>query len=345
MKKMLLLISLILASIVLVACGGSGESNGDENGGSTAEGEVVQIDLAHAIAESDLTPHHGYARIFKEIIEEESNGEIEVTIHPNGVLGAERDLIEGAEIGTIDAIISSTSPLGNFADLPRVLELPYLFEDTDHFFDALETDFGEELNASIERDGTLKMLGWFEIGFWGYGNSVRPVTHPDDLEGLTLRAVENDVKQDWEVLVGANPTAMAFTEVFTSLQQGVIDGLGNPIPLFVANNFQEVTTHLSETDHFFQQGFMVMSPAFFDGLSEEHQNLVVESAIQATEDQREWVSDVQEQAFQAAVDNGVEVIRREDVDIEAFRALAEEFNAQYEDEFGDALETIKSLRE
>ncbi len=215
------------------------------------------VTLGHTL--SDSSHYSVGADAFEDTLERLSDGEFEVVEHPSGSLGGERAMIEGLQIGTVDVVITSTGPLGNFVPESYVLDLPFLFKDYEQARCVLDGEIGQDLLNKMS-DHNLVGLAWSENGFRHMTNSVRPVSGPADAKGLKVRTMENKVHMEAFEQMGVHPTPMAFPEVFTALQQGTVDGQENPITVIVATKFWEVQDHLSLTGH-------VYSPAAVFGLT------------------------------------------------------------------------------
>ena len=175
-------------------------------------------------------------------------------------------------------------------------------------------------------------LAWSENGFRHVTNSVRPVTSPDDLDGLKLRTMENRVHMAAFAEMGAAPTPMAFPELFSALQQGVVDGQENPITVIKASNFWEVQDYVSLTGHVYSPAVLLVSPLVWDGLSEEEQGWFREAAAASVAATRAEVNRLEEAGVALLRENGMEVIT--DIDKAPFRALAEAAYSVYTDQYG-----------
>jgi TRAP-type transport system periplasmic protein len=283
--------------------------------GMAVQAQAAQeITLGHTLS---ATSHYAVgAQAFKERLEELSDGAFTVNEHTSGSLGGEREMIEGLQIGTVDLVITSTGPLGNFVPETYVLDLPFLFEDYEQARCVLDGELGDELLGKIgEHD--LVGLAWTENGFRHLTNSRREVLSPADAEGLRVRTMENEVHQEAFRQLGARPTPMAFPELFTALQQGTVDGQENPITVIVATNFWEVQDHLSLTGHVYSPAIMLGSPIMFDGLSEEEQEWFREAARASAEATRAEVSRLEEEGVALLEENGMTV--QTDIDIAPFQ--------------------------
>jgi TRAP-type transport system periplasmic protein len=298
------------------------------------------IVVAHS---TSPTSHYGIGvDAFGAKLAELSNGAFVVEQAPAGQLGGERDTIEGLQIGSIDMVITSTGPLGNFVPEVLALDLPFLFRDYDHARKVLDGEIGQELLAKID-ENDLVGLAWAENGFRHVTNSQRPVRTPADLEGLKLRTMENRVHMSAFSGMGAAPTPMAFPEVFGALQQGVVDGQENPVTVIAASKFWEVQKYVSLTGHVYSPAIFIASPVLFDGLTDEQKGWFYEAARAGVAANRAEVNRLEEVGVALLRENGMEVIT--EIDKAPFAALAEaSAYSVYTDEHGtEMIDRIKAV--
>ena len=270
---------------------------------------------------------------FAEEIKSKTNGRIEVRLHPGGALGGDREVLEGVQLGTIDLTVSSTSVIANFVPDLQILDIPFLFRDFDHAQAVLDGPVGQEMLAKF-KDRGFQGLAFGGIGFRQLTNSRRPVTGPDDVKGMKIRTQENQIHlMVWRAL-GALPTPMALPEVFTALQQGVVDGQENPIGAIINNKFGQVQKHITVTNHAFTPLGMVMSPRAFAALSAEDQTLFVEASRRAMALCKEEVAKVEKTGLDTLRGMGLEVVEK--VDTAQFQALLKPTYAELGKRFGEA---------
>ena len=316
--------------------------------GLAAAAAVATTGIAHAqnnvTLGHTLSPqsHYGVgAKAFIATLEEVSGGAWTGTEAPAGQLGGERDMIEGLQIGSLDLVITSTGPLGNFVPEVYSLDLPFLFRDYDHARKTLDGEIGQELLASIGNHN-LVGLAWSENGFRHVTNSIRPVTTPKDLDGLKLRTMENRVHMAAFEEMGAAPTPMAFPELFSALQQGVVDGQENPITVIQASKFWEVQNYVSLTGHVYSPAVVLASPLLWDGLSDEEKGWFKQAAAASVAATRAEVNRLEEAGVALLRENGMEVIT--EVDKAPFRDLAEAAYSVYTDQYGpEMVERIRAV--
>ena len=297
------------------------------------------IEVGHS---TTLDSHYGMGMTrFGEVLEELSGGEMTLLQHPAAALGGERELIEAVQIGTLDMVITSTGPLPNFVPETQVLDLPFLFRDYDHARGVLDGELGQELLATVDAAG-FKALAWTENGFRHITNSQRPVHTPADLAGMKIRTMENPIHLRAFEALGAAPTPMSFAELFTALQQGVVDAQENPIVVISVSNFAEVQGHLSLTGHLYSPAIIMMSDGLWSSLSEEQQGWVMEATAASVEVTRARVTELEDTGIDGLIEKGMAVVA--DIDKAPFQeAVAPAYDA-YTERFGDALiERINSF--
>ncbi|WP_233192998.1 TRAP transporter substrate-binding protein [Acidimangrovimonas sediminis] len=292
-----------------------------------------------------LESHYGAAaKAFAETLKTESGGKLTVNISPGGALGGEREVLEGMQIGTIDAAITSTGPVGNFVPDIYALDFPYLFKDTASARKILDGPIGQDLLGKFDKVG-LVGLAWGENGFRELTNSVHPIKTPEDLKGLKVRTMENQVHIAAFKAVGAAPTPMSWTEVITALQQGTIDGQENPIPIIVSNKLWESQKYVSMTDHVYSPALIVMSKITWDSLSQDEQGWVRDAATAAVKADRAWVDKTVADGIATMKSHGMQVV--EHVDKAAFAKAMEPAYTEYAKKFGvtDLVEKIRKAQE
>ncbi|WP_366655870.1 TRAP transporter substrate-binding protein [Fodinicurvata sp. EGI_FJ10296] len=305
---------------------------------SGAAAQDLTFDLGHSLA-SDSHYGDGY-QAFADTIAELSDGSIEIVEQPASALGGERDMIEGLQIGSVDLVITSSGPLGNFVPDVLVLDLPFLFRDYDHARGVLDGEIGQEmLDGMAEQD--LIGLAWSENGFRHLTNSVRPVETPEDMQGLQIRTMENEVHMRAFEAAGVAPTPMAWPEVFTALQQGTVDGQENPIAVITAANFHEVQDYLTLTGHVYSPAIVLMSPFSWDQLNDEQKGWFREAAKASAEATRERVLSEERDGVDQLRELGVEVV--EEVDKAAFQEAVSPAYEVFADRFDqDLIERIQN---
>ena len=262
----------IVAALSLTACASGG--NGDSGAGK-AEGESYSIKFGHVISAGD-TQNQAY-EYFAELVNERSDGRITVEVYPDSQLGGEREMVEAVQAGNLEMTAPSIGVLANFDESLQVFDFPFIFEDAASAYEVLDSDLGTELLSGVEGSG-LKALGWGENGFRNLAMTGDTVLLPEDMKGKKLRTMQVPMHIAYWESIGAAPTPMAFPEVFTALQQGVVDGVENPFELLYSAKFTEVADNLTELRWIYDPEVILIGKSFLEGLPAEDQEIIQTAA-------------------------------------------------------------------
>jgi TRAP-type transport system periplasmic protein len=299
MKKLsiLFLSILMFSTMVLAACGGGSNSTGASGKGSdSASGEGGKRTIKVSIGVNDKHPEYEASLKFKELVEAESD-DLTVEVYHSGQIADDRSAIEMLQFGTLDVTIPSTSPLVNFIPAYGVFDLPFTVPNEEVADKVLDGPFGDKMLEMVDQQG-LVGLAWWENGFRNLTNDVKPVAGMEDVKGLKIRTMENEIHLDaWKAL-GANPTPMAFTELFTALQQGTIDGQENPYPTILLSKYPEVQKHVSNTNHVYTPFIFLFSKKVWEKLSAEQQDIISKAAVEAGKFNRERTREVSDESLE-----------------------------------------------
>jgi len=257
---------------------------------------------------------------WKAMVEERSNGELEVKILGRGVMGGDREMIEGCRLGTLDACVTSGSLLGNIIPQWFIIPMPYLFNNHDEANAFLDGPIGEELFQMLESKGLIG-LGWATWSFRGVWNNVRPITKPEDLRGLKIRTLETTLDMSIMNLMGGVPTPMAWSECLLGLRQGTVDGISTTYGVGYTLKLYEIAKYASRTKHFYETAPFLMSKKIFDKLTAEQQNLVRKAGKEAMFWARKHQAEVDEGSKALLEDKGVGVNSLSKESFEQFRKL------------------------
>lgn len=267
--------------------------------------EQKNLILAHNMS-TDHPVHQGIAYFAKKV-EEKTAGELQVRIYPNGQLGSEKEILSLIQIGAITMTKVSTLSLESFSPYFGILNLPFLFRDKSHFLSVLDSEIGAELLSSA-RDQRLQGLTYYEAGARSF-YAHKPIRTPEDIRGLKIRVMDNPTAIRMLELLGGKPTPMPYGEVYTALQQGVIDGAENNITALTVNRHGEVSKFYSLDQHIFAPDTLIVSQGVFDDLSEDNKAKLRIAAGESTFFQRElWDEKVREYESAAKEKLGVEFI-------------------------------------
>ena len=226
MKKRFLALSLTLAMCLamLTGCGGGSDTTATDDGGSAGDSAsgTPEVTWVASCANADDHPAVQGVHKFAELVEEKSAGRMHIDVFANAQLASDSDCIEGMQMNTIQSGIMVSSALAGFTDELLVFDLPFLFDSSAQGQALCDSDVGQQILGTLEDIG-IKGLGWMEYGMRNITNSVRPIEKPEDLQGIKIRTMENPIHMAAFQVMGADPTPMAFGELFTALQQGTID--------------------------------------------------------------------------------------------------------------------------
>ncbi len=306
---------------------------------SLASAEIV-LKLGH-IADPE-NPYAQGAVHFAKLVKERTKGEVDIQVYPSSQLGNQRDLVEGLTFGTVDMTLTSNAVLGNFIPEISVLDLPFIFRDLDHAYKALDT-VGMEIAKQGEARG-IKTLAIWENGIRHMTNNKRPIKTPADMAGLKIRVMEQPIYITMMESLDASPTPMAFSEIYTALQKGVIDGQENPLAHIATKRFYEVQKFVSLSGHTYASEPLLISTIAWNKLNDEQKKVVAQAALDARDWQRDLCRKLEDGFAKTIVDSGKATINS-DVDKAAFAKATRPVWDLYIDKFGskhvDAIQNIK----
>ncbi|QKV18970.1 TRAP transporter substrate-binding protein [Oricola thermophila] len=276
-----------------------------------------------------------------ETLAEKSGGEITLQVFPNGLIGNDPTMINAVRGGSLDIMVTGNPFFTGLAPELNVLDLPYLFHDRDHIARVLDGDIGDRLRRNFDGTGLFALSLW-ETGWRHVTNSRRPVETPDDIKGLKIRTTPNPAHIEAFKLLGAVPTPMAFTELFTALEMGAVDGQENPTTLILNSRFYEAQKYLSLTQHAFTAAPLVTNADKLAAMGEDQRNLLIETAREGAKRQRAMNVEREGSSLAKLKAEGMQVVDTPDRD--AFRAIvAESVQATFAKEFGaDLISQISS---
>lgn len=296
------------------------------------EAQTITLKLAHMVSTS--AHYHIGSLELSRLIQERTKGTVKIDIFPAGQLGkGERELVEGLQIGTIDLVVTSTGPIGGFVPQMLVVDLPFLFRDNSHVDKVLDGPIGESLLNELLKAG-IKGLAFWENGFRNLTNNKRPINRPEDVKGLKIRTMENEVHMDAFRNLGADPTPMAWGEVYTALQQGVIDGQENPIGIIRTHKIYEVNKHLALTGHVYSPALLLINEKKFKGFSPELQKIFIETGREAARFERKFNRESEAKWLEELKGFGMQITNPDKI---LFQKATEPTYKKYESRFGKDL--------
>ena len=337
MKKLYRFMAILMALVMvlgLAAC--SNEKAPIENGeaGETPADTVV-FKLGTTVNEQNS--FQIAAEKFAELVAERTNNAYNIEIYPNAALGDERTMLESMQMGTLDMGIITSGPFVNFVPEMGVLDMPFLFANDDEAYKILDGEIGKEILSKLE-DVKLKGLAYAERGFRNLTNSVHPVEKAEDVSGLKVRVMENEVYIATFEALGVNTVPMAWTEALTALQQGTIQGQENPVNVIHAFKLWESQDYVTMTRHAYAAALITMSLDKFASLPGDVQEIFVDAAQEAAEFERAWVAENEEKQMAELEANGMEIVR--EPDLESFKAAVQKVYDKYP-QFSEYLERIE----
>ena len=332
MKKLLLV--LVALTVMLAACGRPSSDGGSSSSEKEGE-ESYTIRISHLVPEEQSS--HVAAIAFKEKLEAESDGRLKVELYPNGQLyPSDREAIEAVQLGNVEMTIPAVAPLASFNEKFMVFDLPFLFNDNEAAYRALDGELGQQLLDDLEKDD-LKGLVFGENGFRHMSNNNGPIESPTDLEGLKLRTLENPLHTDTFKSFGANASPFAFGELYTALQQKTYDAMECPISLYYTNKFYEVQDYLTLTGHVYAATILLMNNDFYNELPEDLQGLVMEASEEFRTDQRILAQEQDVEFLDKLKESGMKVNDLTEEQRNVFREAAKSVYDQYVPQIGEDL--------
>lgn len=298
----------------------------------------TEIKIGYALAPDS---HYGVAaERWQEVVEERTEGRYVFRHFPSSGLGGEREVIEGLQLGTVEATIVSSGTLANFVPETGVFDIPFLFRDLGHARRVLDGEIGQDILTQFD-DAGLVALAWGEQGFRHITNNRNQIGNPGDISGLRLRTMENPIHLTAFQTLGAAPTPMAWPEVIGALQQGTIDGQENPLSVIVSASLNDVQQYLTLSGHVYSPAMLLVSPMVWDGMSAEDQEIFREAAAEAVVAMRGFVDNVEESGLETLRERGMEVGELTAEDRAAFQeALAPAYEQYYTTYDRDQIEAI-----
>lgn len=282
---------------------------------------------------------------FGRLLSEKTNGQLEVEYFPDGQLGGERELIELTQTGATDITKVSGSALEGFSNQYSIFGIPYLFDSEDHYYRVLEnSEIMDPIYQSTEDIG-LTGLTYYDSGARNFYMTDGPVETPDDLQGKKIRVMQSETAIEMVELLGGSPTPMGSGEVYTSLQQGILDGAENNEFVLDTAGHGEVAKYYSYDEHTRVPDIVVMNKETLNSLTEQQREAVFEAAEESTAFQKKvWREAVEKEKEIAAEEHGVEF---NEVDKEPFQEAVQPIHEEFQNDeaFSDMYEAIRNLAE
>ncbi len=303
------LLGVVLTSGAFSFAGGRDTSAplvGSAKGASAPAPKAVVLKLSHVLDQSH--PVHTAMEFMKKDLEQRSQGRVLLEIFPNGQLGSETESIEQVQRGVLAMVKTSAAPLEGFIPDMALFSLPYLFRDEEHYWKVLLGDVGQELLVAGKAKG-LRGLCYYDSGSRSFYTKDAPILSPADLQGKKIRVLKSETAMDMISAMGGAPTPIPWGELYTALQQGMVDGAENNPPSFLSSRHFEVTKQYSLDEHTRVPDIVVFSQKVWDGLRPEVQGWVTESAAASVEFQRKLWKEKTDEALASLEKAGVKLHR------------------------------------
>ena len=293
MKKLIITLSLIVVvSLVLCGCG-------------KKDGGAKVLKLAHGL---DINhPVHKAMIFMSEKVAEKSGGRLKVRVYPSEQLGNERECIEQLQLGSLAMTKTSSGPMEGFVPLIKIYGIPYLFRGPDHYWNVLNGPIGKLLLAEGAKKG-LKGLCYYDAGARSF-YAKKAINTPADLAGLKFRVMNSPMAMQMVKTMGGSPTPIPWGELYTSLDQGVVDGAENNPPSFETSRHYEICKFYILDEHVRLPDMLLISTKVWDSLTPEFQQILQSAVDESVEYQRKLWVDAEKAALEKVQESGVEVIR------------------------------------
>ena len=333
MKKVIAFALSTAMMLGLTACGGNGQP-ADGSDSSSVSSDPVTISVSVNLAKTFSIVQELYD--MADRVKERTNGALEIEIFEGSVLGSDSEVYEQVMAGTTDAMLQTIAGQASIHPEFNIEDLPFPFADRDSAYAAIDGEYGQAITEIIEADGELKNLGFVEMGFRSISNSVRPIVTPDDLAGVKIGTANSALRVAVFEALGAQPTTMAWSEVFSALQQKVLDGYECPLTTMYSSSFSDVQDYCTVTGHFWTNYCFLVNAESWNSISAENQAIFQEEVDILIQNVRE--SNIADDASMVAELTAQGMTVTEDFDRDAFVAAVQPVIEDWKDEFGDLYE-------
>lgn len=303
------------------------------------QSESKVLYFAHGLPQSH--PVHKGAVKFQEVLAEKSGGKLTLKIFPDAQLGSEREVLELLQIGSLAMTKVSTATLSNFVPEYEVFGVPFLFRDNEHQYRVLEGPIGKSI---LEKGSKfwLRGLCYYDAGSRSFYTKTKAIRTPEDLQGLKIRVMNSQMAINMVNSLGGSATPMAYSELYTAIQQGVVDGAENNPPSFVSSNHYEVSKYYTLDEHSAVPDVVLIGTKAWEKLSEEEKKWMQEAATESATAQRQYWNESVEESMKVAREAGVEVIIPEkSLFADKSKSVLEEFQRDFP-ELANLVEQIKA---
>lgn len=279
---------------------------------------------------------------FADIVKTKSGGKIKVNLFPGGVLGGDAPNVSGLQGGTIEMVTMNSGILASQVKEFAIYDFPFLFANSKEADAVVDGPFGKKMHARLPEKGIVGLTYW-ELGFRNMTNSRRAIHKVEDFAGLKIRVIPNPINLDWVKALGANPTPMAFPEVYAALESKALDGQENPYSVIAANKFFEVQKHLTITNHVYNPQSVIISKKFWDTLSADEKKIIGDAAVEAGKYQRQVARDAAGTSLAELKKAGMQVTELPAAEMDKLRDSMRPVIAKYAVSVGQ--DTVKDIQD
>ena len=328
------IIALLIVSVMMTTFVGCGDKESGESNGNSETGKLVTFIVGTETAETSNT-----AKALKEMktwIEENSEGSVDVQLNFSGVLGSESEMIEQTLMGSVQMVMPSSSLFVSYDQKFGIFDIPFMFSTNEAVEKAYDGELGKMYNGWMDNLG-FDCFGIIPTGFRGLSNSKHAVHSPNDVKGLKIRVMESDTYIRTFELLGANVVTMNYSDVYSALQQGVIDGQDNPPEFTVSAGFYELNPYYTRLNHVMSVMPVVGSKAFMESLDPEIREVITKGIDQMIGSLTQSFKDSEAGYIKTMVDGGVEVTELTDEEMAAFRDKITPMYDEYRERLGSEL--------
>ncbi|MGF7057674.1 TRAP transporter substrate-binding protein [Brassicibacter mesophilus] len=324
-RKIAILLSVVmLLNIYLVGCGSRG-------GSSDSAEEVIEINYGHGFMPE--TPHHKAALKFKEEVESKTNGKVKVNVFPSGQLGSAREMFEGLQMGTQEIALVPTARISGFAPELQLFDLPYLFPTREIAYEIMDGEVGTEL-LNVLDDQKIKGIAFYEDGFKHF-TANKEIRAVDDFKGVKFRTMESPIIMSQFKALGANPVPIDFSELYNSLQLGVVEGQENPLVTIENMKFYEVQDYLMLSEHAYLGHVLIYSSDWFNKLPEDIQKVLYDTGREVAKWQRNAVQEEEVKYLETIKASGTNIVELSESEKEALKEITRPVHNEYVKMFGN----------
>lgn len=301
--------------------------------------DVPEYILSYAENQTADYPTTLGAMRFAELVEERTNGRIRILVQCDGELGTESEVIRQMQYGGIDFARVSLSQLAEYVPRLNVLQMPYLYTDSEHMWRVLDGEIGAEFMEGVSDYG-LVGLSWYDAGARNFYNSVKPITCLEDLEGMRIRVQESELMADMVGALGATPVPTGYADVYSSLERGIVDGAENNWPSYESMNHYEVAKYYTVDEHTRVPEMQICSSYTWEKLSEADRQIILECAKESALYERELWSERETESREAAAAHGIETVELSVEEKKRFQSAVMGVYEKYCSEDMDVIEEI-----